>query len=270
MPRQDHSPAVLSVVIPVYNELDTWRKLLDRVENAPLPHVGRQIILVDDGSTDGTGEQLRQFAESCAAQADRRPGPGEICRKVIFHDRNRGKGAALRSGFASAYGDVVIVQDADLEYDPNDYPRLLEPILRGQADVVYGTRFSPGGGRKGRLGTYLANRLLTWLSNLTTGLKVSDMETCYKMFRRDVLRQIRLEQDRFGFEPEVTAGVARLDVHVAELPISYQGRSREEGKKIGWKDGVQAIRCIFRYGRRSKRRAKMVQVADVPKEEEEA
>ena len=270
MTRQDHGPAVLSVVIPVYNEFDTWRELLARVENVPLPHVGRQIILVDDGSTDGTGEQLRQFAQSCAAQADCRPGPGEICRKVVFHDRNRGKGAALRSGFASADGDVVIVQDADLEYDPNDYPRLLEPILSGQADVVYGTRFPPGGGLKGRLGNYLANRLLTWLSNLTTGLKVSDMETCYKMFRRDVLRQIRLEQDRFGFEPEVTAGVARLDVRVAELPISYRGRGRKEGKKIGWKDGVQAIRCVFCYGRRKQRRARMVQVADVPKEEKEA
>ncbi len=267
MLRQDQSGAVLSIVIPIYNELDTWRELLAHVESVPLPHIGRQIILIDDGSTDGTGEQLRQFAESCAAQTDRRPGPGEICRKVIFHDRNRGKGAALRTGFASADGDVVIVQDADLEYDPNDYPRLIELILRGQADVVYGTRFPPGGGRKGRLGNYLANRLLTWLSNLATGLKVSDMETCYKMFRRDVLRQIHIEQDRFGFEPEVTAGVARLDVRVAELPISYRGRSREEGKKIGWIDGVQAIGCIFRYGRRWRRRAKMVAVKDLAPEE---
>ncbi len=262
MPRQDHSPAVLSVIIPVYNELGTWRELLTRVENVPLPHVGRQIIIIDDGSTDGTGEQLRQFAESCAGQADRRPGPGEICREVIFHGRSRGKGAALRSGFASADGDVVIVQDADLEYDPNDYLRLLEPILRGQADVVYGTRFPPGGGRRGYLGTYMANKLLTWLSNLTTGLKVSDMETCYKMFRRDVLRQISLEQDRFAFEPEVTAALARLDIRIAEVPVSYRARTRKEGKKIGWKDGVQAIRCIFRYGRRGRRQARMVEVKD--------
>ena len=266
--RQDHSGAVLSVVIPVYNELDTWRELLARVEDVPMPHVGRQIILVDDGSTDGTGEQLRQFAQSCAGQADCRPGPGEIRRKVVFHGRNMGKGAALRTGFASADGDVVIVQDADLEYDPNDYPRLIGPILRGQADVVYGTRFAPGGGRKGQLGNYLANRLLTWLSNLATGLKLSDMETCYKAFRRDVLGQISLEQDRFGFEPEVTAAIARLDVRVAELPISYRGRSRKEGKKIGWRDGAEAIGCIFRYGRRWRRRARMVTPKDGPKEEE--
>ncbi len=259
MPPQDENTAVLSAVIPVYNELDTWRELLARVENVPLPDIGRQIILVDDGSTDGTGEQLREFADACGDQG-RRPGAGQVCCKVVFHDRNRGKGAALRTGFASADGDVVVVQDADLEYDPNDYPRLLAPLLAGEADVVYGTRFSPGSGRKGYLGNYLANKLLTWLSNLTTGLKLSDMETCYKMFRRDVLRQLSLEQDRFGFEPEVTAGIARLDIRIGEVPISYHGRSRREGKKIGWKDGVQAIRCIFRYGRRSRRRAKMVEL----------
>ena len=263
MPPQDENTAVLSAVIPVYNELDTWRKLLARVENVSLPDIGRQIILVDDGSTDGTGEQLREFADACGDQ-NRRPGAGEVFHKVVFHDRNRGKGAALRTGFASADGDMVVVQDADLEYDPNDYPRLLAPLLRGEADVVYGTRFPPGGGRKGYLGNYLANKLLTWLSNLTTGLKVSDMETCYKMFRRDVLRRLSLEQDRFGFEPEVTAGIARLDIRIGEVPISYHGRSRQEGKKIGWKDGVQAIRCIFRYGRRSRRRAKMVGLEEVP------
>jgi len=263
MPSQDANTAVLSVVIPVYNELDTWRKLLARVESVPLPDIGRQIILVDDGSTDGAGEQLREFADTCGDRVCR-PGAGQVSCKVVFHEHNRGKGAALRTGFASADGDVVVVQDADLEYDPNDYHRLLAPLLRSEADVVYGTRFPPGSGRKGYLGNYLANKLLTWLSNLTTGLKVSDMETCYKMFRADVLRQLSLEQDRFGFEPEVTARIARLDIRIGELPISYHGRSRQEGKKIGFKDGLQAIRCIFRYGRRSKRRARMVTLKGVP------
>jgi len=262
MPSQDKNVAVLSVVIPVFNELDMWGELLARVENVCLPDIGRQVILVDDGSTDGTGEQLREFAKACD-DSGRLPVAGEVCHKIVFHDRNRGKGAALRTGFASADGDVVVVQDADLEYDPNDYPRLLAPLLGGEADVVYGTRFPPGSGRKGYLGNYLANKLLTWLSNLTTGLGVSDMETCYKMFRRDVLRQLSLEQDRFGFEPEVTAKIARLAIRIGEIPISYQGRSHQEGKKIGWKDGVQAIRCIFRYGRRSRRRARMTMLRDV-------
>jgi len=263
MSSQDANTAVLSVVIPVYNELDTWRKLLTRVENVRLANIGLQIILVDDGSTDGTGEQLRAFADARGDQT-RRPDAGQVNCKVVFHKHNRGKGAALRTGFASADGDVVVVQDADLEYDPSDYPRLLAPLLRGDADVVYGTRFPPGGGRKGYLGNYLANKLLTWLSNLTTGLKLSDMETCYKMFRRDVLRELRLEQDRFGFEPEVTAAIAAMDIRIGEMPISYHGRSRREGKKIGWKDGAQAIRCIFSYGRRARRRAKMVELKDVP------
>lgn len=263
MPAQDKNVAVLSIVIPVYNEHDTWRELLARVENVCLSDIGRQVILVDDGSTDGTGEQLREFADACGDQG-RLPDAGEVCHKVIFHDRNCGKGAALRTGFASADGDVVVVQDADLEYDPNDYPRLLAPLLADEVDVVYGTRFPPGSGRKGYLGNYLANKLLTWLSNLTTGLGVSDMETCYKMFRREVLLQLNLEQDRFGFEPEVTAGIARLDIRIGEIPISYHGRSHREGKKIGWKDGLQAIRCIFRYGRRFQGRARMVALRAVP------
>ncbi len=269
MPLCDANVPVLSIVIPVYNELDTWRELLARVESVSLPEIGRQVILVDDGSTDGTGEQLRRFAETRDGQS-RRPGAGELCHKVVFHDRNRGKGAALRTGFASADGDVVVVQDADLEYDPNDHVRLVTPLLRGEADVIYGTRFPPGSGRKGYLSNYLANKLLTWLSNLTTGLAVSDMETCYKMFRVGVLRQIHLEQDRFGFEPEVTAGIARLDIRIGEMPISYHGRSHQEGKKIGWKDGLQAIRCIFRYGRRSSLAARMVALHDPPAEERSA
>ncbi len=250
-------PALLSVVIPVYNECDTWRELVERVRAVPVPDVGRELILVDDGSTDGTREQLRAYATECE-DADSPPGPGDIRVRVVFRDANGGKGAALRTGFAAAVGDLVIVQDADLEYDPADHTALLAPILRGEADVVYGSRFLGRWEVQGHWMNYLANRLLTALSNAVTGLRLTDMETCYKMFRREVLREIDLEQDRFGFEPEVTAKLARLPVRVAELPISYRHRTRSEGKKIGFSDGVQAIRCILRYGRRRDRRATMV------------
>jgi glycosyltransferase involved in cell wall biosynthesis len=233
---------ILSIVIPCYNELDTWRDLFDRVVAVELPGVRKQIILVDDGSKDGTRDQLRAFEQELAAGPER-----AFEAKVVFHEVNQGKGAALRTGFGSAGGDFVIVQDADLEYDPNDYPRLLEPMLAGQADVVYGSRFQTGG-RKGYLKNYLANRFLTGLSNLTTGLKLTDMETCYKLIRADVLRRVRLEQNRFGFEPEITAKLAKLKARFVELPISYFSRTHEEGKKIGWKDGFKAIWCIFRYG----------------------
>ncbi len=239
-PSQSNRP-LLSVVIPVYNERDTWRALLERVESAPLPACDKQIILIDDASTDGTGEQLKELA------AQYSPTSGQPRPKVLFHPRNRGKGAALRTGFAAAEGDFVIIQDADLEYDPADYPALLEPLLAGRADVVYGNRFSDRR-PKGYLRNYLANRFLTGLSNLTTGLKLTDMETCYKVFRRDLLQNIVLEQDRFGFEPEVTAGIARLGARVVEVPIRYNARGHEEGKKIGWKDGVKAVWCIFKYG----------------------
>jgi glycosyltransferase involved in cell wall biosynthesis len=258
MSESPSSPAVLSVVIPVYNERDTWRELVDHVAGVALPEVGRQLILVDDGSTDGTREQLAAFAAERAVSDDARPAAGEIRYKVIFHERNRGKGAALRRGFEVADGDVIVVQDADLEYDPNDHPRLLGPILAGQVDVVYGSRFRGGSGRKGTWRNYLANRFLTGLSNLMTGLRLTDMETCYKMFRRDVLRQLSLEQNRFGFEPEVTAKTARLAVRIGELPIRYESRTHREGKKIGWKDGLKAIWCIFKYGRRWRRKARMV------------
>jgi glycosyltransferase involved in cell wall biosynthesis len=230
-------PTTLSVVIPVYNERDTWRSLVEKVRAAALPPgVALQIILVDDFSSDGTRQQLEAFASE-------RPEA-----TVKFHARNQGKGAALRTGFAAASGDFVVVQDADLEYDPGDYPALLEPLLAGQADVVYGSRFSISSVRRGTWQNYWANRFLTGLSNLTTGLGLTDMETCYKMFRRSVLQAVRLEQDRFGFEPEVTAKVARLGVPVVEVPISYYARSREEGKKIGWRDGLKAIGCILKYG----------------------
>jgi glycosyltransferase involved in cell wall biosynthesis len=256
-----HTAPVLSVVIPVYNERDTWRDLVARVEAVEMPQVGRELILVEDGSTDGTRQQLEAFARTCATGE---PAPGQVRFKAIFHDRNRGKGAALRTGFAAAAGSVVVVQDADLEYDPADHVRLIRPILDGLADVVYGTRFPAARGRRGYWKNYLANKLLTFLSNLATGLKLSDMETCYKMLRRDVLVRLALEQDRFGFEPEVTAKLARLAVRIAELPIRYRGRSHAEGKKIGWRDGLKAIWCIFKYGRRRRRRARMVAPAPPP------
>jgi glycosyltransferase involved in cell wall biosynthesis len=245
---------VLSIVIPVYNELDTWKTLLAKVRAVQLPNCLKQIVLVEDCSYDGTRQQLEEFARQ--SQASPAPGlprhspaePGELPPKVLFHEVNRGKGAALRTGFSAADGDIVIVQDADLEYDPNDYPALLEPILSGQADAVYGSRFAAKVSRKGYLKNYLANCFLTGLSNLTTGLKLTDMETCYKMVRRSVLAGIKLEQDRFGFEPEITAKLARSGARIVEVPISYHARTHEEGKKIGWRDGAKAIWCIFKYG----------------------
>jgi len=240
-------PGVLSVVIPVYNELNTWRDLLARVEAVELGGLGKEILLVEDGSKDGTREQLQEFAAQVAQRSDAALAGGTSYR-VIFHDRNSGKGAALRTGFAAASGDFIIIQDADLEYDPNDYLRVLAPLLAGQADVVYGSRFKESRSRKGYWKNYLANRFLTWLSNRTTHLGLTDMETCYKCFRREVIQSVRLEQDRFGFEPEVTAKIARRGARVIEVPISYDPRLHSEGKKIGWKDGLKAIWCILKYG----------------------
>ncbi len=228
----------LSIVIPIYNERDTWRELVAKVESIDLGGVGRQLILVDDCSRDGTRPQLEEFAA-------RRPDV-----TVKFHAANAGKGAALRTGFAAATGDFVIVQDADLEYDPSDYVKLLQPLIKGEADVVYGSRFLVKPANVGYRRNYLANRFLTFLSNLTTGLKITDMETCYKMLRRDVLARIQLEQNRFGFEPEITAKIAALKVRVVELPITYRPRTSEQGKKIGLKDGIEAIGLIFKYGLR--------------------
>jgi glycosyltransferase involved in cell wall biosynthesis len=242
------SPMKLSVVIPVYNERDGWRELLRRVEAVSVPGVRRQYILVDDGSGDGTREQLRSFA-------DEAPSEGADEYRVLFHERNQGKGAALRTGFEAADGDWVIIQDADLEYDPQDYPRLLQPLVDGEADVVYGSRFLDKAGRKGYLKNYLANRFLTGLSNLTTGLGLTDMETCYKVFSIGVLRGVRVEQDRFGFEPEITAKIAKLGVRIREIPIHYDPRGHDEGKKIGWRDGLKAIWCIFRYGLTARKRS---------------
>ena len=238
-PALDSQPmcARLSVVIPVFNENATVETLLRRVENARLPgDLELEMVVVDDGSTDGTRERLRELQ----AQGD----PA-----FVYHeqDRNRGKGAAVRRGFELASGDYLLIQDADLEYSPADYPGLLAPILDGHADVVFGSRFLGGPHRVLFFWHYLGNRFLTTLSNMLTDLNLSDMETCYKAFRREVLERIELKSDRFGIEPEITAKVAKLGVRIFEVPISYHGRTYAEGKKIGWKDGVAAIWAILRY-----------------------
>ena len=223
----------LSVVIPVYNEVDTIEQIVEAVRASEVDDL--EIILVDDGSTDGTRDVLRQKIEPKVA-------------RVIFHERNQGKGAALRTGFAVATGDVVIVQDADLEYDPSEYPKLIDPIVSGRADVVFGSRFV--GGEPHRVlyfWHYVVNRFLTTLSNIFTNLNLTDMEVCYKVFRRETLQKIRIEEDRFGFEPEITAKVAKLGCRIYEVGISYAGRTYGEGKKIGWRDGVRAIWCILKY-----------------------
>ncbi|MHC4986078.1 MAG: glycosyltransferase family 2 protein [Planctomycetota bacterium] len=229
--------AVLSIVIPIYNERGLWRTLVDRVRAAPTGSLDKQLILVDDGSTDGTREELVAFQQTIPADD-----------RVLFHPANRGKGAALRTGLGAADGRYVIIQDADLEYDPRDYPALLGPLLAGQADVVYGSRFTHGRPSGMRWRNYLANRGLTILSNCLTGWRLTDMETCYKAFRADVVGSLRLAQDRFDFAPEVTAKLARHGARWRETPIRYQGRSRQEGKKIGLADGLAAIGCILRYG----------------------
>ncbi|TAH38681.1 MAG: glycosyltransferase family 2 protein [Planctomycetota bacterium] len=227
----------LSVVIPVFNEVHTLPEILKRVRATPFD---KEIVLVDDCSRDGTRELLRGLE-------------GAPDLRIAYHDVNQGKGAALRTGFQLAGGDVILVQDADLEYDPAEYPVLLEPIEKGMADVVYGSRFK--GSRMSRVHLYwhqAANNLLTWVSNMFTNLNLTDMETCYKVFKREVLAEIRLKSNRFGFEPEITAKVAKVRlngrrVRIYEVPISYYGRDYAEGKKIGWKDGIAALWHIVRF-----------------------
>jgi glycosyltransferase involved in cell wall biosynthesis len=221
-----------SVVIPVYNERGTIEKLLERVQAVPLD---KEIVVVDDGSTDGTRELLARLTADGAV-------------RVFLQDENHGKGAALRRGFAEARGAVILIQDADLEYDPGDYPGLLGPIDRNEADVVYGSRFLGGPHRVLLFWHYVGNRLLTTLSNVFTNLNLSDVWTCYKVFRAEVLRDITLREDRFGFEAEVTAKIARGRWRIYEVPISYHGRTYAEGKKITWKDGIRGVWCTVRYG----------------------
>jgi glycosyltransferase involved in cell wall biosynthesis len=255
MARRKYSPSALSdpkvsVVIPVYNEKNTIDEILRRVtETEPR----KEVIIVDDCSNDGTRERLKSMAamqakgDATAPAADGGdPVPLRDLR-FFFQAQNQGKGAALRRGFAQVTGDIVLVQDADLEYDPRDYPTLLEPIVDGRADVVYGSRFLGGPQRVHYFWHYVANTMLTLLSDIFTNLKLTDMETCYKVFRREVLQGIELRSDRFGFEPEITAKIAKKDWRVYEVPISYAGRTYEEGKKITWKDGVQALWCIIKY-----------------------
>ncbi len=221
----------LSVVIPVYNEKHTILQVLDRVRKAPF---SKEIIIVDDCSTDGTRETLRELP------------PAEDV-KIVFQPKNAGKGAALRAGFGLVSGDIVVIQDADLEYDPAEYPNLVQPILSNKADVVYGSRFLGGPHRVLLFWHSVGNRFLTLLSNMLTDLNLTDMETCYKVFRAEVLKKITLRENRFGFEPEFTAKVGKAGLRIYEVPISYSGRDYSEGKKIGWKDGMAAIYFIFKY-----------------------
>ena len=224
----------LSIIIPVFNERDTVEEILTRVAAVDLD---KEIIVVDDGSTDGSREILEDLKKSSKLRYF----------KLFSHDQNQGKGAALRTGIAQARGEFILIQDADLEYDPKDYPLLLFPLLDGRADVVYGSRFLGGPHRVFYFWHYVGNRFLTLLSNILTNLNLSDMETCYKVFRRQVFDHIQIRSNRFEFEPEITAKVARKGYRIYETPISYSGRSYAEGKKITWVDGVRSVWAVFRF-----------------------
>lgn len=222
----------LSIIIPCYNESATILSLIDAVKQSPVAN--KEIIIVDDGSKDGTRDILSTLKDPDV--------------RVIFHKMNQGKGAALRTGFQEASGDICIVQDADLEYDPQEFPIVIQPIVDGKADVVFGSRFQSG--RPHRVVYFwhrVGNGVLTLMSNFFTDLNLSDMETCYKAFRREVIQAINIRENRFGFEPEVTAKIAKMNLRIYEVGISYYGRTYDEGKKIGWKDGVRAIYCILKY-----------------------
>jgi glycosyltransferase involved in cell wall biosynthesis len=238
MPRKkkEEKKPVISVVIPVFNEKDFFNVTVERVVKTGLVS---ELIIVDDCSTDGTTELLQGLKEKWESK--------EIKVNVLYQEKNMGKGAALRRGFSAVTGDIVIIQDADLEYNPSDFPKLLEPILDGRADVVYGSRFKGGSHRVLFFWHMLGNKALTLFSNMLTNLNLTDMETCYKVFKIDVLRSVNLKSDRFGFEPEITAKISKLGIRIYETDISYAGRTYEEGKKINWKDGVAAFWHIIKF-----------------------
>ena len=228
---------LLSVVVPVYNEVDFIEKIVERIQSIPIK---KEIIIVDDASTDGTMNKLKNIEQG-----------NNI--KILEHKRNRGKGAALRTGFREVAGDIILIQDADLEYDPSEYSKLIQPILEGKADVVYGSRFV--GGEAHRVLYFwhsIGNRFLTLLSNMFSNLNLTDMEVCYKVFRREIIQKINIEENRFGFEPEITAKISNLGCRIYEVGISYSGRTYGEGKKIGWKDGLWAVWCILKYNLQGK------------------
>ena len=223
---------LLSIIVPCFNEIDTLNKVINKIKNSPV--LNKEIIIVDDFSSDGSREYLANLKDENIT--------------VKFHKKNKGKGAAINTGIKYAKGKIIIIQDADLEYDPNEYPSLIKPIIENKADIVYGSRFK--GGQPHRIVYFwhrVGNGLLTLLSNIFTDLNLSDMETCYKTFRTEVIKNITIEEERFGFEPEITAKVSKKDYRIYEVGISYYGRTYKEGKKIGWKDGFHAIWCILKY-----------------------
>jgi len=236
--KEGHDNMKLSIIMPCYDEINTIETIVESVKG--ILYQSKEIIIVDDCSTDGTREKLKDKIES-------------LVEKVIYHDLNQGKGAALRSGIKAATGDIIIVQDTDLEYDPNEIPMVIQPILDGKADVVFGSRFM--GGRPHRVVYFwhmVGNKILTTISNMFTNINLTDMEACYKAFKRDILQSIEIEENRFGFEPEIIVKVAKKKVRIYEVGISYYGRTYAEGKKINWKDGFRAIYCILRYSLFSK------------------